>query len=86
MKNLSNDTENFSRGNDFRKILLRSAVPSRLKFHFVAEVVRRPRDLYARDAYSHAAFLQGCSKFNTCEKVGLFALEKIAPVEQGVLR
>lgn len=35
--------------------------------------------------YSHiciyVAFLRDCSKFNACEKVGLFAPEKIAPVE-----
>lgn len=39
-----------------------------------------------RGAYSDVAFLRGCSKFNACEKVGLFALEKIAPVGLSISR
>jgi len=52
----------------------------RLKFYFVAEVVGET--LYAKNAC--VSFLHGYSKFNACEKTGLFALEKIAPVEQSV--
>lgn len=42
---------------------------------------------YTQEVAAHcaAAFLRDRSNFNACEKVGLFALEKIAPVETGCI-
>ena len=72
------------------KTAIRSRPVDRSKFHFVAkdlaegggEEVFRP----CTQEVACTGFLRTRSNFNACEKVCLFALEKIAPVEAGVSR
>ncbi|OAD59483.1 Protein G12 [Eufriesea mexicana] len=56
----------------------------RSKFHFVAKDLEDFRP--CTQEVARTGFLRARSNFNACEKVGLFALEKIAPVEAGVSR